>query len=70
MIEIGQGSEFELTYTEALMYCFCLGDGWRLPTEAEYYDDNNLLRGNWYKDDPLSKSNDETYYVIPVRDKR
>lgn len=69
MIEIGQDSEFEMSYDEAVMYCFLLGDGWRLPTEEEYWHANyEELRGYWFLDDPLGKFNDETHYVIPVRD--
>ena len=66
MIEIGQESEFEMSYNEALMYCFCLGDGWRLPTKEEYFD-HAEFRDAWYKDDPLKNRIDEVY-VIPVRD--
>jgi hypothetical protein len=68
MIEIGQKSEFELTYHDAVMYCFCLGEGWRLPTWSEYYNfDNPNLRGSWHLDDPLNVE-EETFTVTPVRD--
>lgn len=66
MIEIGQKSEFELTYHDAVMYCFCLGDGWRLPTKEEYYA-YRKFNDCWHLDDPLNVGG-ETFIVTPVRD--
>lgn len=36
MIEIGESSNVQMSREEALMYCFSLGNGWRLPTYDEY----------------------------------
>lgn len=66
MIEIGQESEFEMSYDEAVLYCFLLGDGWRLPTKEEYYADRKF-HNCWHLDDPLNV-NGGTYIAIPVRD--
>lgn len=63
MIEIGQYHKKRITYDEAILYCFCLGDGWRLPTRAEYNDYE--LQGSWYVD---RISHVSTFYVRPVRD--
>lgn len=63
MIEIGKYYTNRITYGEAILYCFCLGDGWRLPTEAEYYEYE--LLGSWYVDRISQVS---TFYVRPVRD--
>jgi hypothetical protein len=63
MIEIGKYNKKRITYDEAILYCFCLGDGWRLPTEAEYYE--HALLGCWYVDRISQVS---TFFVRPVRD--
>jgi hypothetical protein len=63
-IEIGERSTFKMTYDEAVMYCFCLGDGWRLST-ADEFENHNLL--GWYQDDPWRNRSD-VYRVMPVRD--
>lgn len=34
-LEMGRPLDSRVSYDEAIMYCFCLGDGWRLPTMAE-----------------------------------
>ena len=68
MIEIGKPSEFRMTYDEAVMYCFCLGEGWRLPTESEYWGRHAIY--GWYIDrcnNPLH-SMAEKRYVLPVRE--
>ena len=66
MIEIGQRSEFKMLYDEAVMYCFLLGDGWRLPTKEVYYA-YRKFNDCWHLDDPL-KDEGKSYQVIPVRD--
>jgi hypothetical protein len=63
MIEIGETSKTEMTYDEAVMYCFCLGDGWRLPTKEEYMHDLGFSM-SWWK----GVSSNNTWYVTPVRD--
>jgi hypothetical protein len=35
MIELAPKSTIPMTFTEARIYCFLLGDGWRLPTTAD-----------------------------------
>jgi hypothetical protein len=63
MIEIGKYYNKRITYDEAILYCFCLGDGWRLPSEAEYIEYE--LQGSWYVDRISQVS---TFFVRPVRD--
>jgi hypothetical protein len=71
-IEIGKRSKTKMTYADAVFYCFCLGDGWRLPNEEENEKEyaNRRLKGFpmcWYLNDPVRL--DETkWYVTPVRD--
>ena len=64
MIEIGKPSEFRMTYDEAVMYCFCLGDGWRLPTSFEYFNEDGVDVGSWY----VGKDMMYLWPVTPVRD--
>jgi hypothetical protein len=60
MIEVGKKTECELSYEEAIMYCFCLGDGWRLPTKEEYCTVGSIY--SWYV------GRGSTWHVTPVRD--
>ena len=39
-----------LTLDETILYLFCLGDGWRLPSRAEARDDG-ILWANWTETD-------------------
>jgi hypothetical protein len=64
-IEIGERSTFKMTYDEAVMYCFCLGNGWRLSTRDELINLGLLVLG-WYQDDPW-RSRSDVYSVTPVR---
>lgn len=66
MIEIGQRTKFKMSYDEAVLYCFLLSDGWRLPTKKEYFDYAEFSEA-WFNDDPL-KNQIKDVYVIPVRD--
>jgi hypothetical protein len=54
-IEVGERSKTEMTYDEAVMYCLCLGDGWRLPTEEEYYED--YVPMGWFLNEPSGQGN-------------
>jgi len=67
MIEVGERSEQKVTYDEAVLYVFCLGDGWRLPTQEEYYG-NMYINGSfsWYVGRDTASYN--KWYVTPVRD--
>ena len=62
--EIGEKSKAKMSYADAVFYCFCLGDGWRLPTYDEYIDTLDI---GWYDDDEWKHKADK-YYVTPVRD--
>lgn len=68
MIEVGERTTVEMTYDEAVMYCFSLNIdgkiGWRLPTEEEYYS-NDYIYGSWYVGRPTAYI---VWYVTPVRD--
>lgn len=64
MIEIGKPPENRMSYAEAVLYCFCLGDNWRMPTRDEY---NAIEHVMWYQNDELQHSPCE-FHVIPVRD--
>lgn len=63
MIEIGEPTAFDMSYDDAVFYCFCLGDGWRLPTRHEYFTTDVEL-GMWYVD----KQSEIRWRVTPVRD--
>lgn len=65
--EIGEKSKTKMSYADAVFYCFCLGDGWRLPTEEEY---DLALDEGWYDDECWFQDDDSPYnwHVIPVRD--
>ena len=75
MIEYHTEISDHMTYDQAVMYCFALGDGWRLPTEEEYrspeYDvvEDKLPdhADTWYEDDS-DRYYKTLYKVIPVRD--
>lgn len=67
MIEIGKPSENRMSYADAVLYCFCLGDNWRMPTRDEYKAIEYVMWYTWYKNDDLQYSSCE-YHVIPVRD--
>lgn len=62
MIEVGKKSEFEMSYEEAILYCFCLGNGWRLPTEEEYCT-VAVGHNSWHVGRGSS-----SWHVTPVRD--
>ena len=67
MIEVGIKTTAFMTYEEAIVYCFCLGDGWRLPTHEEYHNYIPTYLGvSWYKD--AFTNSTMTSRVIPVRD--
>jgi hypothetical protein len=57
----------ECTITEAVLYCFCLGDGWRLPTCEECFEMLSLnLKGFWNLED-IDYEWTEIHIIIPVR---
>ena len=64
MIEIGKPPENRMSYAEAVLYCFCLGGNWRMPTRDEYKAIEHVM---WYQTDELQHSPCE-FHVIPVRD--
>jgi hypothetical protein len=70
MIEIGERTKFEMTYEEALMYCFSLNIdgkiGWRLPTIDEYMNTKGITNSMcWCIGRTSGKGK---WYVTPVRD--
>lgn len=64
MLEIGPRLAVGITYDEAVMLAFCKGDGWRLPTNKEWFDDS-MLSDCWYAD---SSSEQLTLNVRLVRE--
>jgi hypothetical protein len=68
MIKLHTRTNVRVTYEEALMYCFCIGEGWRLPTKKEIDDcvDAVLFMGCWYKDRPYYGV--DRWLILPVRD--
>lgn len=64
-IEIGQKTKIKMSYHEAVFYVFCLGDGWRLPTLAEYSHDS--INHSWMLNDDR-RNLEQFWYVTPVRD--
>jgi hypothetical protein len=71
MIEIAPKVSWkEGTITEAVLYCFCLGDGWRLPTFEECLTSLVIMTnkdGYWYDEDINDNWTTETHTIIPVR---
>lgn len=72
MIELGTRSERWFTYDEAVLYCFCLGDGWRLPTLEDL---NNMHQNEdgqflccWFQDQQLTMSSRVRRMVLPARE--
>ncbi len=65
MIEIGEKSKLRMTYADAVFYCFCLGDGWRLPTRHELVQHKIANFVNCWYQGSVSLLDWE---VIPVRD--
>jgi hypothetical protein len=63
MIEVGPRTNTQLTKADAEFYCFCLGDGWRLPTYDEY---SVVGIVGWY--DFFSNPNTVKLFFTPVRD--
>ncbi len=58
-----------ITYAEAKLYCFTLGDNWRLPIHPELVYRKQLW-GSWYTDAPTEEDfvgPTETRCCIPVR---
>ena len=49
MLEIGPRLAVNITYEEAVMLAFCKGEGWRLPTWNEWWDDD-MLKLCWFVD--------------------
>lgn len=47
MLEIGPRLAVGITYDEAVMLAFCKGEGWRLPTWNEWFDDD-MLKHCWF----------------------
>ena len=64
-IEIGERSKTTMSYNDAVLYVFCLGDGWRLPTQEEYYDEYHRINSSCWT---LNERSSATWYVTPVRD--
>ena len=56
-----------MTYVEAVLYVFCLGDGWRLPTKKETEVSNHLW-DCWCTDDHEYINSHRQLACIPVRD--
>jgi hypothetical protein len=74
-LEIGPVSPINLTYDEAVLYCFSLEIdgkiGWRIPTYAEFNDFRCYLSGVtpgnhccWYKDEHVGESIKRRVYPI------
>lgn len=64
MIEVGKRSKHKISYEEAVLYVFCLGDGWRLPTKREYSRDD--INESWFNGRAIL--NVDKWYATPVRD--
>jgi hypothetical protein len=66
MIEIAPTSTKQMTYDEAVLYCYFLEyeghNDWRLPTLHEYY--NHVAITSWHNGQPVS----QVLRVTPVRD--
>ena len=65
MIEVGKRSKHKISYEEAVLYVFCLGDGWRLPIMREYSRDD--INESWFAGRKILNGLDK-WYATPVRD--
>lgn len=70
MIELGTRTPQGFTYDDAVLYCFCLGNGWRLPTtnEVDRLTGNEHLFLACWAIDRRPPSDDLKRYVLPVRE--
>lgn len=73
MIQLGFLSKNEMTYDEAVVYCFFYNQkgstGWRMPTEEETYDLYDGDEGIWYEhDDQVEYYDGDCWFALPVRD--
>ena len=61
-----------MSIDDAIMYCFCLGDGWRLPTDEElkwaYEDDYYFFSALWIQEHIMNTGSLYTRFLRPVRD--
>lgn len=61
-----------MSIDDAIMYCFCLGDGWRLPTDEElnwaYGDDYYLFSAFWIQEHIINTGSLYIRFLRPVRD--
>lgn len=62
-IEIRETSNNAMSYDEAVLYCFLLGDGWRMPTREEYRQVHSIC--GWFKNRVTEIA---ALGVTPVRD--
>lgn len=74
MLEIMSADQWpvnRMTFDEAVMYCFCIGEGWRLPTDdeliAEYGYDYFVFSALWIQEVNFAGSQ-YTRFLRPVRD--
>lgn len=68
-IEYGEKSDTKLTYDNALLYCFCIGPGWRLPSLTEIVLNDKLFGIPCWNNGDVDKKyrNSALYYALPVR---
>lgn len=62
-----ESTEIRATWTEAMMYCFSMGPGWRLPTKQELIqilrEEENDLNG-WYWTSTRATIEDNRYWSV------
>lgn len=61
-----------MSIDDAIMYCFCLGDGWRLPIGEElnwaYSDDYYFFSVFWIQEHIINTGSLNIRFLRPVRD--
>ena len=61
-----------MSIDDAIMYCFCLGDGWRLPTDEELKwacgDDYYIFSAVWIQEHINNTGSLYIRFLRPVRD--
>ena len=62
-LEMGRPLDSKVSYDDARLYIFTLGDGWRLPTHTEWIL-CSLFGEFWFVD----RATNLTWYVQPVRE--
>lgn len=72
ILPVDQCPPNRMTIDDAIMYCFCLGEGWRLPTDEELKlacgDDYYFFTALWIQEHTSNTGSLYTRFLRPTRD--